>query len=146
MATKTKHYLGSVLKTLCTETFADVCDFVIAGHRPSAVDEKKSFLVIRTSSSCYDHGPYQKASLYVDIYVKNLEGGIENTTKLQELLDVVDEKFPIIHKEENESSWRWQATRPQLALSGDDSLGFTVWGVRALLLINTTDKFQLSLT
>lgn len=134
----TKHYIFDVLKWACTDVFADVCDCVVAGHRPSAVEQHDEFVVIRTSSIIGEHNVYQQASIYIQIYVKNLEGGYENTDRLQELLNKVDEKFPIMSEDK-----RISMKNPVLQISGDDSLGYSVWLVRASLQFNTTDKFLL---
>ena len=140
-----KHYVALVLSELCTKNFKDVCKKrrdakgkylpnVFAGNRPSAGPELDEFLVIRTSSNFGDHNVYQQASVYVQIYVRNLENGLQNIMRLQELEDKVIEKFPIITE-------RYVVKNPALQLSGDDELGFSVWLVRANLQINTTDRF-----
>lgn len=135
---ETRHYISDILKWTCMDVFADICDMVVAGHRPSSEEQHGEFLVVRTSSTIGEHNVYQQASLYVQIYVKNLEGGYENTVRLQELLDKVDEKFPKMSPDK-----RFAIKNPVLQISGDDQLGYSVWLVRASLQINTTDKFHL---
>ena len=147
--TNERHYIYGILKELCTCVFADVCERrknrkgivaqnVFAGHRPSAIEGMSEFLVIRTSPSIGEHGVYQQASLYVEIRVKNLEHGLENTKRLQELLDKVDGKFPYTSPDK-----RFSIKNPRLTIAGDDGLEFTAWLVRASLQINTTDRFAI---
>lgn len=146
---KVRHYISEVLEELCTRVFADVCreqrdgsgsiiQSVFAGHRPSANKRLKEFLVVRTSSSIGEHNVYQQASLYVEIRVRNLEHGLENTRRLQQLLDAVEEKFPYMSED-----GRFIIKNPVLVISGDDGLDFTQWTVRSSLQINTTDRFRL---
>lgn len=142
-----RHYVAQVLCDLCTKEFSDICrkrrskeggyiPNVFAGGRPSAGPELDEFLVIRTSSNIGDHWVYQQASLYVQIYVRNLENGLRNIMRLQELEDNVIGKFPIVTK-------RYSVKNPSLQIGGDDELGFSVWLVRANLQFNTTDRFAL---
>lgn len=146
---KVKHYVADVLSELCTEVFTDVCKTrtdirgnvlpsVFAGHRPSGIKGMDEFLVIRTSSNLGEHNVYQQMSLYVEIRVRNLESGLEDTLRLQELLDKVDEKFPYVSPTK-----RFSIKNPVLVISGDDGLEFTTWLVRSSLQINTTDRFYM---
>lgn len=146
---KVRHYIADVLTELCTEVFDDVCkcqygrsknkkQTVFAGHRPSGTEGMDEFLVIRTSSNIGEHNVYQQGSLYVEIRVRNLEHGLENTLRLQELLDKIEEKFPYTSLD-----GRFTIKNPSLTISGDDGLEFTTWLVRSSLQINTTDRFAM---
>ncbi|MCQ2245117.1 MAG: hypothetical protein MJZ32_12780 [Bacteroidaceae bacterium] len=148
MASKVKYYVSDILERIC-EAMNDICDTqidengepmdsVYAGHRPSAVDNHSEMIVVSLSKSLYTHGPYQNAAVYIDIIVKNGQGGIERTYRLQELLDKVNDKFPI---ESSDDGMRWIAKNPQLVISGDDQLGFTVWRLRGSLFVNLTDRY-----
>lgn len=147
MAKNDRYYIKDILQGL-EERFSDVCEAqenesgeqistVYTNGRPSATDNHTEFLVISLSRSVYSHGPYQNAAIYIDIYARNGQGGIERTYRLQELLDAVTNKFPITTEDE-----RWKATRPKLVIRGDDSLGFSAWRVRARLFVNTTDRYS----
>ena len=148
MAKRQQYYIAYVLKQVYQD-LQGICkpqreqnkkplETVYVGHRPSATDNHSEFLVASLSKSVYSHGPYQNAAFYLDIVVKNKQGGIENTTRLQELLDEVNRKFPIKCKEDE---IRWIIKNPQLVISGDDQLGFTVWRLRGSLFINTVDRY-----
>jgi len=147
MAKPVKYYVSPILEAL-SESLADVCEeqtneddellqTVYTGNRPSAVENHTEFLVISISRSVYSHGPYQNAAVYVDMYVRNGQGGIEKTWRLQELCDEICGRFPF-KSEENE---RWSVKDPKLVLSGDDQLGFTAWRLRGTLFVNTTDRY-----
>lgn len=138
-----KHYVKDVLAVLY-EKFEDVFDTIYLGHRPSAVSpQQREFLVISTGSSIYSHGPFQNASIHFEIFVKNRQGGIEATDRLQEYLDEIDARIPFdYYEKEGDANPRFKIVNPQLAIRGDDNLGFTIWVVRARLLVNTTDRYK----
>lgn len=148
MAKRVQYFVASILEQICSE-LSDVCerqfdeneellDTVYAGHRPSSTENHSEFLAVSLSKSLYTHGPYQNAAVYIDIIVKNGQGGIERTYRLQELLDKVNSKFPMFC---NGNELRWNIKNPQLVISGDDQLGFTVWRLRGSLFVNQTDRY-----
>lgn len=151
MARNERYFVRDILETVVT-AMSDVCEpqedrsgdamlSVYPGTRPSATDNHTEFLVVSLSRSVYSHGPYQNAAVYIDIFVRNGQGGIERTWRLQELCDKVTAKFPFVKEDEESGIARWTVTRPKLVLDGDDSLGFHVWRIRARLFVNTTDRY-----
>lgn len=146
------YYTAEVIESLCEVYMADICKAqggkrgqkirtVFPGNRPSAVgDGMSEFLVIRPSRSLGDHGAYQNASIYIDMYIRNKENGMQNTLRLKELTKAVLAKFkdgPITSGEDG----RWKVGRPRVVFSGDDNRGFNVQMVRCTLFVNTTDRF-----
>lgn len=151
MAKNEKYYVKDIEETLVT-ALSDVCEpqtdrngdamlSVYPGTRPSATDNHTEFIVVSLSRSVYSHGPYQNAAVYIDIYVRNAQGGTEKSWRLQELYDEVTSRFPFKKVDEATGIARWTATRPKCVLVGDDSLGFHAWRVRARLFVNTTDRY-----
>ena len=143
MAAGPRHYVAPILKELCTNTFKGIAKMICAGNRPSAGKEKDDFIVVRTSSRIGEHKAFQQMSLYVEIYVRNVQGGFPNMNRLQQLEEKVVAKFPMVYRDKPNGPWRWKATDPMLQISGDDQLGFSVWLVRASLQVNTTDRFAI---
>lgn len=145
------YYIGDVLNSLCNEHFADICKAqkdkrgkkiatTFPGNRPSAVgDGMTEFLVIKQSKAQGEHGAYQIASIYIQIFVKNLQNGIQDTKRMVALTKAVLDKFkdgPICS-----ADGRWKVSRPVVQFSGDDTLGFNGQLIRCTLFINTTDRF-----
>lgn len=152
MAKPVKYYVKDILEEL-SERFEDVVEpqfhddgepirVVYTNGRPSADEDHTEFLVISISRSVYSHGPYQNAAIYFDIYVRNGQGGIERTWRLQEISDAICERFPIRSTFEE---GRWSCVGwPKLVIQGDDQLGFTAWRLRCSLIVNTTDRYLIS--
>lgn len=144
------YYIAEILGKLCTdvvpsafpdgtdERFAELRRNIYAGHRPSAKPRVREFIVVKTSSNIGDHNVYQQASLYFDVHVRNLDGGLENTIRLQSIIDCISAIFPYVSDD-----GRWVAKNPSISLRGDDGLEFSVWRIRASLQINTTDRFAI---
>ncbi|EJW95615.1 hypothetical protein EVA_16297 [gut metagenome] len=78
---------------------------------------------------------WQRCYLNVELMVRNKAKGLADMTKLEGMLNAVNEIFPMVTK-------RFSATSPRLLLKGDDGLGFTRWMIRARLVINTTDSYN----
>lgn len=135
------------LQGICEEQLnsdGEPLETVYTSHRPAVVENHSEFLVSYLSKSVYSHGPFQNAAAYVDIVVRNGQGGIERTYRLQEILDELCERFPMTkYDEEDASKWRFIMKEPRLVISGDDQLGFTVWRLRASVVVNTTDRYYL---
>jgi len=134
---KVKFYIAPILQELVENYFSDICDKVYAGHRPSGIEGMDEFLVIRTSSAIGEHNVYQQSSCFFEINVKNIEHGLENTLRLQEIVDDIAEKLPMISDDK-----RFTIGEPRLIIKGDDGLQFTQWLLRSSLQINTTDRFS----
>lgn len=131
--------IGKILLYIAENVLSDVCEAVFVGSRPSAVPPNQQFLVVRASKNEDDQNVSIKRTLYIDVYVRDRQGGRERTDVLDDLTDKIIDKFPII----SEDGKKWNAYRPQHVISGDDQLGFHAWGIMAELHINTTEKFGL---
>ncbi len=155
MAKPVRYYVKDILEELCG-LVEDVCepqrdragdplDTVYTNGRPSQTDNHSEFIVVSLSRSVYSHGTHQNAAVYMDIYVKNAQGGIEKTWRLQEICDELTERFPYYRSKypEDSKEKRWSMRSPKLVLSGDDQLGFTAWRLRWSLSVNTTDRFAI---
>lgn len=145
MEKPTHRHITDALQMLALDVFDGIAQAVYVGNRPSAGKERDTFIVLRTSGRVGEHNVYQQLGLYVEIYVRNMQNGIPNLRKLQEIEDKVLEKFPLTYETPDylkTSKWRWRATNPLLQITGDDQLGFTAWLVRASLQINTSDRFH----
>lgn len=112
----------------------EVSNNVFTGGRPQAVPEQMNeFLVVsipsRLESSTIGGGyGVTQAFCNIEVYVKLRKGGVENLTKLDSMLKKVLGLFPI----DNETII---ATKPTVALRGNDGLGFSAVLVRADLVI-----------
>ena len=137
-----KYYVADILMDVSMNEMKGMAQLICAGNRPSAGKEKDDFIVVRTSSNVGDHWAWQQMSLYIEIYVRNLQNGLPNIPKLQKIQNKVLEKFPIVRMDKQYPLvWRWKASHPTFQISGDDQLGFSVWLLRSSLQINTTDRY-----
>lgn len=135
MSHVTRYYIAEVLQEVCTQ-MKDVSRNVFSESRPSATQQQMDdFLVVSLPVSIEDRNAWQRTTLRIEIFVKNRVSGVAYTKKLQELLDMVVSKFPIVTR-------RFSATSPRLLLKGADGLGFTVWNIQTKLIINTTDSYK----
>lgn len=135
MAHITKHYVSEVLKDICGR-FSDVTEKVFPEHRPSALSKQTdNMIVVSLPVVIDDQNAWQKTTLRIEIFARNRSNGISPTGELEQILNAVLEKFPIV-------SERYSVTNPNIVLKGDDGLGFTVWNIQAKLLVNTTDSYS----
>lgn len=111
-----------------------VSDNVFTGNRPQAVPEQlQDFVVVSIPSrleSSTIGGGYGSTSAYCnfEIYVRLKKGGMENQTKMNDMLGELLDIFPY-------SDDAIMVTKPVVALRGNDGLGFSAVLVRAELLI-----------
>ena len=139
--TEPTYIIAEMMKELCTE-LKGIAEGIMAGNRPSAGKEKDSFIVVRTSSNIGDHWAYQQMSVYVQIFVRNLQGGLPDYVKLERLSKKVIEHFPYVSYDKKHTNiWKWKASTPTLQITGDDNLGFSAWLLRSSAQVNTTDRF-----
>ena len=132
----TKFYISGILKELI-EILSGISDHVSSGNRPSAKQKQmKDFIVVSFPASIPDGKVVQATTLRIDLAARNTVNGLENTPRLQEMLDGVTALFPI------HPSARYTVSNPTLALKGDDGLGFSHWLVNADILINHTDSYE----
>lgn len=136
-----KYFIAEILSELCKE-LKGIAGAVMAGNRPSAGREKDTFIVVRTSSNIGDHWVYQQMSIYVQVFVRNLQNGLPDIVKLQKLTDEVSRHFPYTSMDKDRPNvWKWKANTPTLQITGDDNLGFSAWLLRSSAQVNTTDRF-----
>lgn len=109
---------------------------VFVENRPMASSEQiQDMIVVSLPYRIYDEGAWQSTSLRFELIVKDRQGGIPRVEKLQSMLDSLTELFPI-------KGSRFLATRPFVALKGNDGVGWTIWNVQSKLIINTTDRYD----
>lgn len=130
----TRFHISDVLESIC-KSLEGITDKVYSGKRPDAVQEQqKSFLVVSVPVGLDDQNAWQRGTLRISIYVRNKANGIENTKKLDAVLNAVAAKFPLVGE-------RYSATNPSVVLKGYDGVAFDVWHVQCRLIINTTDSY-----
>lgn len=91
-------------------------------------------VVVSFPVSWDDQNAYQSTTMRFELMARNRASGVAYTKRLQEMADVLMEKFPM-------KGERYSATKPRVVMKGDDGLGFTVWFVQAKLIVNTTDSY-----
>ena len=126
-----KYYISEVLEEVC-QRLGGISEHVFPEHRPAAAGKQMDDFI---PVSIEDQNAYQKTTLRIEIAVRNRSQGVAHTKKLQEMLDGVAGKFPIVTE-------RFSAFQPLLVLKGDDGLGFTIWNIQAKLIVNTTDSYE----
>ena len=132
----TKFYIAQILKELC-EMLSGISEHVTASNRPSAKQKQmKDFIVVSFPTNIPDSKVVQATTLRIDLAARNTVNGLENTLRLQEMLDGVTALFPI------HPSMRYTVSNPTLVLKGDDGLGFSHWLINADILINHTDSYK----
>lgn len=132
----TKFYIAQILKELCG-MLSGISEHVTASNRPSAKQKQmKDFIVVSFPTNIPDSKVVQATTLRIDLAARNTVNGLENTMRLQEMLDGVTSLFPI------HPSMRYTVSNPTLVLKGDDGLGFSHWLINADILINHTDSYK----
>ena len=132
----TKFYIAQILKELCG-ILSGTSENVTASNRPSAKQKQmKDFIVVSFPTNIPDSKVVQATTLRIDLAARNTVNGLENTPRLQEMLDGVTALFPI------HPSMRYTVSNPTLVLKGDDGLGFSHWLINADILINHTDSYK----
>ncbi len=87
--------------------------------RPNAVGEQmKEFLLIRLPQGIRQPGDtYQLTSAQIAVFVRDIQGGLENTLKLQQMQESVTALFPL-------NTPLYLASKPILLAGGTDGAGF----------------------
>lgn len=133
---ETKFHIAQILKEVCG-ALSGISENVTASNRFSAKQKQmKDFVVVSFPASIPDGKVAQATTLRIDLAARNTVNGLEDTPRLQEMLDGVTALFPI------HPSMRYSVTNPALMLKGDDGLGFSHWLVNADILINHTDSYK----
>lgn len=129
-----RYYISEVLETVCTAMSA-ISGHVFSEHRPMATNKQmEDFIVVSLPTTIDDQNAYQKTTLRIELAAKDKATGISDTVRLQEMLNQLAGMFPIVER-------RFSAISPRIVLKGSDGLGFTIWNVQAVLIINTTDSY-----
>lgn len=111
-------------------SFEGLADRIFVTSRPSVLDGNlKSFIVIRNSSGTRDRGDtYQTAKYLIHIFVRDKEGGIEDSVELDKITNSICDMMPFI-------SDKFSAGDPNFLSSGSDS-GFHYHIIQLSLTIN----------
>ncbi|MDE7440876.1 MAG: hypothetical protein K2M69_01760 [Muribaculaceae bacterium] len=108
----------NVLQSLY-ELTADITPNRFITTRPPATGEQmEEFLLIRLPQTIYDRGDtYQSTWGQIAIFVRDIQGGLENTFTLEKIQSDVMELFPIVTDQ-------YHAKLPRLLPGGTDGAGF----------------------
>ncbi len=108
----------AVLQSLY-ELTADITPNRFISTRPNAVGEQmKEFLIIRLPQTIYNRGDtYQSTKGQIIVFVRDIQGGLENTLKLQQMQESVTALFPL-------NTPLYLASKPILLAGGTDGAGF----------------------
>ena len=101
------------------ELTADITPNRFITTRPNAVGEAmKEFLLIRLPQRIEQPGDtYQRTTGQIAVFARDIQGGIENSFRLEQLQEAVTSLFPI-------RSDLYLATKPILLPGGSDGAGF----------------------
>ena len=114
-----------------------ISENVTAGNRKSVSQEQMDdFIVVSFPVNIPDNKVVQNTTVRFDLAARNTVNGLEDTPKLQSMLDEVIALFPI------HPSLRYTVTNPTVVLKGDDGLGFSHWLINADIQINQTDSYK----
>ena len=113
------------------ELTADITPNRFITTRPNAVGEQmEEFLLIRIPQPMRDQGDtYQSTYGQINVFVRDLQGGLENTFRLEELQQAVMALFPIVAE-------RFSAIDPILLNGGADGAGFHSLIIQFSITIN----------
>lgn len=113
------------------ELTADIIPNRFITTRPNAVGEQmEEFLLIRLPQPMRDQGDtYQSTYGQINVFVRDLQGGLENTFRLEELQQAVMALFPIVAE-------RFSAIDPILLNGGADGAGFHSLIIQFSITIN----------
>lgn len=100
------------------ELTADITPNRFVTTRPNAVGEQmKDFLVISLNGMNDVADTYQLTRGRISVFVRDVQGGLENTVRLEEMQENITALFPI-------STPLFIATSPTLLPGGTDGTGF----------------------
>ena len=132
----TKFYISSILEEIAGMLIG-ISENVTAGNRKSVSQEQmEDFIVVSFPVNIPENKVVQNTTVRFDLAARNTVNGLEDTPKLQSMLDVVITLFPI------HPSLRYTVTNPTVVLKGDDGLGFSHWLINADIQINQTDSYK----
>lgn len=132
---KNTFYIRDILSEVCS-SLSHISENVTASERKDATQmQMNDFIVVSTVGKIPDSKAFQSSKLSIDIAARNIQNGLEDVMKLQDMLDSVMSLFPLKTK-------RFSITNPNIVLKGDDGLGFSHWLVNSDLKINATDSYK----
>ena len=107
----------AVLQSL-DELTADITPNRFITTRPNAVGEQmQEFLLIAINNIEDTADTYQLTRGKISIFVRDVQGGLENTFRLNQLQEAVTALFPIVTE-------HFHGKRPRLLAGGSDGAGF----------------------
>lgn len=130
-------YNRTIIEEVCG-LLSDVSDNVYPEHRPLAsTDQAEDLVVVDISSWMKCYRAYQKGVMRITVFAKDRAKGQANTVRLQELVDGITAKLPIVRE-------RYTVYMPagsSLRMRGSDGLGYTYWRLDLDLQVNTIDSY-----
>ncbi len=77
-------------------TFADLAERVFINNSPPALDSPvNSYIVVDVANNVIDRGPYYDSYCYVYVNVRKRESGVQDSVKIDEIVNGVLSKLPI---------------------------------------------------
>ena len=129
-----QYYLSEILRDVI-EKISEISAHRYPENRPVVAESVSDMIVVSFPIKFEDKRVCQDSDIRFEIIVRNRHNNIPNVEKLQEMLNLLVGKFPVIGE-------RYVLSRPFLALKGEDEAGFTIWVVHANIRINTMDRFM----
>lgn len=122
-----KSYIQEILAD-AGDRLKEVCPAVYPSRPTATQEQNDAFLVVSIPYGAEDETFIGTSYLRIEVYAKNLSGGVANLPLLQELTNDVLDIFPF-------STDRYKAFRPRVVLRGDDGNGFAAWLIQAEMII-----------
>lgn len=123
-----------VLKSLSDLTASITPNRFVSSRPPATSEPMDDFLLIRLPQTIYDRGDtYQSTWGQIAVFAKDVQGGLENTLRLEEMQSAVMELFPI-------KVDRYHAKMPRLHPGGTDGAGFHSLIIQFRITIFKTPK------
>ena len=132
----TRFYISSILEEVIG-LLSGISGNVTANTRKAVSGEQMDdFIVVSFPTGIPENKAVQDTTIRFDLAARNTVNGLEDTPRLQDMLDGLMSLFPIC------PSRRYSITNPAVALKGDDGVGFSHWLVNADIRINHTDSYE----
>jgi len=104
-----------------------VCDNIFPTSRPNS-DTMSEFIIISYPNRIQDNKAYGTTYCWIELYVKDLTGGVENLPAISALQDKVYSKLPI-------STGTYLISNPTIMALESDTVGFHYLSIRCNVLI-----------
>lgn len=123
-----------ILKSLSDLTAGITPNRFITSRPPATGEPMDDFLIIRIPQAIFDRGDtYQSTWGQIAVFAKDVQGGLENAFRLEEMQSAVMELFPIVTE-------RYHAKLPRLLPGGTDGTGFHSLIIQFRITIFKTPK------